>query len=172
MHQTFTQAHIQRWIICVARSKGQGSDSALHTDLYHTGRDILFNADTLKGLSEPSSLKAMFASLPVTESSLLALPKLLQYFATASRKNRTLFGQGTSALTAARTVAISFFAACADYIRSAPRELFQTACVARLGLLGIVEEESLLGFDQAEGQKTIQREVGLCISALPSNSTC
>ncbi|KZV77619.1 hypothetical protein PENSPDRAFT_621174 [Peniophora sp. CONT] len=171
LYQTFTQSHLQSWVVCVACLKMEDSASALITDVYRTGREILFNADTLKSLSEPSFLKTLLASFPVTEPSLQALPKLLQAFAVATRKQRTLFGQGTSAQTAARAVAMLFFATCTDYVRSAPSELSTAACVARLALLRIVEEESLLGFGQMEGQQAMQKEVGLCISALPSDST-
>lgn len=170
IHQTFTQTHLQRWVACVACLKGDGSLPALLNDMYHTGRDILFNPDTLKSMSEPSSLKAMLASMSVTEASLQALPKLLQSYAEATRKHRILFGQGPSAPAAARVVAMLFFSICADYARSAPSALFGASCEARLAMLRVVEDESFLGFGQVDGQQAIRREVALCISAIPSDS--
>ena len=173
LHQTFTQIHLQRWVPCIACLKeGDTSLPSLLANIYGTGRDILFNADAIKSLSEPSYLKTLFAAIPMSEASLQALPKLLQSFASASRRHKALFGQETSALAAARTAAMVFYAHCADYIRGAPAKLLDISHLSRLALLRVVEEESLLGLGQTDGQQAIRREVDLCISGLPLNDSC
>ncbi|VDB84507.1 unnamed protein product [Peniophora sp. CBMAI 1063] len=167
VYQMFMQAHLQQWVVCIACSEEE-SGYALLAEIYRTGQEILFNVETIKHLSDPSALEALFASLAMSEASLKALSKLLLSFIAASRKNRALFGQNaSSASTAARAAAMLFYAQCAEYLRSATNELSEVAWISRLALLRVIERESLLGFGQADGQQSIRKEVGLYIDTLP-----
>ncbi|KAI0034913.1 Urb2/Npa2 family-domain-containing protein [Vararia minispora EC-137] len=160
----FVDTHLNNWASALYTLGDDASDTCF--GLYTTGRDIIFNGDTLKASIGISSAKTVVSALETSPASLALLSKLFQSFVQVLRKNQALSGQGNLSAAEIRASSMRFFASCDELISRSPDTLAREAHASRLSLLLIVENDALLGPVQSESYQTLQRLASACVNTL------
>ena len=133
------------WLNLIA--KGRTTLSLVCTEMCDVGFGLLFNTDSLKQIADDPRSNPLFDNLRshilTSPSHLLsALPILLAEFINAMKKHRSLLSTGGSSKVDTHSSVAVFFSFCEDILR-APGLPQTQVWQSRLGLLNVVEDESL-----------------------------
>jgi hypothetical protein len=164
-------SHIGAWLSFTAEVTATGP--AIRTAICNAGVELLFNVDALKQITESPSANPLFEALQahITSSSpqlLSNLPFLMTGFTIAIKKRRSLFSLGDSSTADAHSLAMLFFSSCEGILRGVGTLQGSQVWHSRLGLLKVVEDESLFSPRNEDTAVLLKEEVEACVECLTS----
>ena len=153
-------------------AKGRATLSPVCGEMCDVGFELLFNADSLKQISDDPHANPLFDGLRSHISSspshlLSVLPILMAECINAMKKRRTLFSTGGSFTVDAHSSAASFFSFCEDILR-APGLPRTQVWRSRLDLVRVMEENPLFGSGDENTVALLKEEVEACVECLTS----
>lgn len=157
--------HIEAWLNFVSNESAACSHT--HKEISDLGVELLFNADNLKQVAEAPRANPLFDALRFHISSsqphlLSTLPFLMATFTDAVKKRRSLLPSGSSATADTHSLATTFLSSCEEIFHAAGNLQGNQVWRSRLGLLKIVEDESLFNPRDEIMAALLREEVGAC----------
>ena len=159
------------WLNLVA--KGRATLSPVCVEMCDVGFELLFNADSLKQISDDPCSNPLFDTLRshiYSSPSLLlsALPILMAEFINAMKKRRALFSTGGSFTVDAHSSVAIFFTFCEDILRASGLPQAQV-WRSRLDLLKLMEDKPLFSPGNENTVTLLKEEVEASVECLASN---
>ena len=132
------------------------------------GIELLFNVDNLKLIAEAPSTNPLFHALRTHISSsqpqlLSTLPFLMAGFTDAMKKRRSLLPSGSDSTQSLITL---FFSSCEEILHAVGDLQGNQVWRSRLGLLKVVEDESLSSLRDENMMFLLREGVGACVGCL------
>jgi hypothetical protein len=161
--------HIDRWLNFIS-NKGAICSHA-RTEIRDPGVELLFNADSLKQIAEGPRTSPLFNALRTHLTSsqphlLSTLPFLMAAFTDAVKKRRSALPSGNSSTTDAHSLAMLFLSSCEEILHDVGDLKEDQVWHSRLGLLKVVEDESLFNPRDENAAVLLKEEVGTCVGCL------
>jgi hypothetical protein len=158
--------HIDRWLNFIS-NKG-AICSHTHTEIRDPGVELLFNAESLKQIAEGPRTSPLFDALRTHLTSsqphlLSTLPFLMAAFTDAVKKRRSALPSGNSSTTDAHSVAMLFLSSCEEILHDVGDLKEDQVWHSRLGLLKVVEDESLFNPRDENATVLLKEEVSTCV---------
>lgn len=162
-------SHIDRWLNFI--SKEGAVCSHICTEMRDPGVELLFNADSLKQIAEGPRTSPLFEALRTHLTSsqphlLSTLPFLMAAFTDAVKKRYSALSSGNSIIMDANSLAMLFFSSCEEILHGVGELKEDRVWHSRLGLLKVVEGESLFNPKDENAAVLLKEEVGTCIECL------
>jgi hypothetical protein len=162
-------SHIDRWLNFI--SNGGAVCSHTCTEIRDPGVELLFNTDSLKQIAEGPRTSPLFNVLRTHLTSsqphlFSTLPFLMATFTEAVKKRRSALPSGNSFTTDARSLAMLFFSSCEEILHGVGDLKGDRVWHSRLGLLKVIEDESLFNSRDENAAVLLKEEVGTCIECL------
>lgn len=162
-------SHIDRWLNFI--SNGGVVCSHTCTEIRDPGVELLFNADSLKQMAEGLRTSPLFNALRTHLTSsqphlVSTLPFLMAAFTNAVKKRRSALPSGNSFTMDAHSLAMLFFSSCEEILHDVGELKEDQVWHSRLGLLKVVEGESLFNPRDENAAILLKEEVGTCIECL------
>ena len=153
-------------------ANGRATLSPVCGEVYDVGFELLFNADSLKQISDDPCSNLLFDTLRSHISSspshsLSALPVLMAEFINAMKKRRTLFSTGGSFTVDARSSVAIFFSFCEGILRGLGLPQTQV-WRSRLELLKVMEDKSLFSPGDENTMAILKEDVEASVECLGS----
>jgi len=166
--QVFMTSHMDAWLNFVSKEKPASSHT--YKEICDLGVELLFNADSFKQIAEAPSTSALFDVLrthisPSSPHLLSTLPFLMAAF---TKKRRSLPPSGGSSVTDANSLAMSFFSSCEELLHGVGDLHESQVWHSRLGLLKVVEDESVFSSRNEKTAVILKKEVTACIECSAS----
>jgi len=164
-------SHIGGWLDFISNEGAVYSHTC--TEIRDVGVELLFNADSLKQIAESPHSSPLFDALRTHLTSsqphlLSTLPSLMTAFADAVKKRRSAFSSGNSITMDSHSLAMLFFSSCEEILHAIGDLKGNQIWHSRLGLLRVVEDESLFNPRDENAAVLLKEEVGTCIECLAS----
>jgi hypothetical protein len=165
-------SHIDKWLNIISNEGAVCSHT--RTEIRDSGVELLFNADSLKQMAEGPRTSPLFNALRIhlisSQPHLLStLPLLMAAFTDVVKKRRSALPSGNSSTTDAHSLAMLFFSSCEEILHRAVGDLKEDQVWhSRLGLLKVVEDQSLFNPRDENAAVLLKEEVGTCIECLAS----
>jgi len=161
--------HIEAWLNFV--SNESTACSRTHMEICDLGVELLFNVDNLKQMAEAPHTNPLFDTLRIHLSSsqlrlLSTLPILMAAFTDAVKKRRSVLPSGSSSTVDTHALATTFFSSCEEILHAVENLQGNQVWRSRLGLLKIVEDESLFNPRDEIMAALLREEVGACVRCL------
>ncbi|KAH9075806.1 Urb2/Npa2 family-domain-containing protein [Lactarius deliciosus] len=168
--QAFITGHVGVWLNLAA--KGNATLSPLCAEMCDVGFELLFNADSLKQITDDPRSNPIFDTLRSHISSspshlLSALPIIVAGFIDAMKKRRSFFSTGGSLTVDAHSSITVFLSSCGDILR-APGLPQTQVWRSRLDLLKVVEEKALFSPGYEKMVVLLKEEVEVSVDCLAS----
>jgi hypothetical protein len=143
------------------------------TEISDVGVVLLFNVDSLRQIAEGPRTSPLFDALRTHISSsqphlLSTLPLLMAAFTDAVKKRRSLLPSGNSPTTDTHSLPMQFFTSCEEILHDFGDLPGNQVWHSRLGLLKVVECESLFNPSNEITASLLKQEVGDCVGCLAS----
>jgi hypothetical protein len=153
-------------------AKGRATLFPVCGEMCDVGFELLFNADSLKQISDDPRSNPLFDTLRSHISSspshlLSALPILMGEFITAMKKRRTLFSTGGSSTLDAHSSVAIFFSFCEDILRASGLPQTQV-WRSRLDLLKVMEDKPFFTPGDENMVALLKEEVEASVECLAS----
>lgn len=164
-------SHIATWLNSVSN---EGVVCSLtYTEIRDLGVELLFNADSLKQIAEGPRTSPLFTALrthvTLSQPHLLStLPRLMASFTDAVKKRRSALSSGNSFTTDTHSLAMLFFSSCEEILHDVGDLKENQVWDSRLGLLRVVEDESLFNSRDENMAALMKEEVDVCVECLAS----
>ncbi|KAI9512665.1 Urb2/Npa2 family-domain-containing protein [Russula earlei] len=167
----FMTSHINAWLVFISNERA--ACSPIHKEIRDLGVELLFNADSLRQMAEGPGANPLFDVLGTHISSsqprlLSTLPFLMAAFTDAVKKRRSLLPSGSTSTTDAPSFAMLFFYTCEEILRSIGDYHKNQVWNSRLGLLKVVEDESLFSPRNESTVVLLKKQVNACVECLSS----
>src|SRR6267154_1058623 len=162
-------SHIDRWLNFISNEGAVCSH--IRTEIHDPGVELLFNADSLKQIVEGPRTSPLFNALRTHLTSsqphlLSTLPFLMAAFTDAAKKRRSALLSGNSFTMDAHSLAMLFFSSCEEILHDVGDLKEDQVWRSRLGLLKVVEDESLFNPRDENAAVLLKEEVGTCVECL------
>ena len=161
--------HIEAWLKFISNESAPRSRT--HKEICDLGVELLFNVDNLKQIAEAPGTNPLIDALRIHISSsqphlLATLPFLMATFTDAVKKRRSLLPSGSSSTADTRSLATTFFSFCEEILHAGGDLQGDQVWRSRLGLLKIMEDESLFSPRDEIMAALLREEVGACVRCL------
>lgn len=161
--------HIDTWLNFISNEGAVCSHT--RTEICDLGVELLFNTDSLKQMAEGPRNSPLFNALRthITSSRphlLSMLPILMAAFTGAVKKRRSALSSGNSSNTDTHSLAMLFFSSCEEILHGVGDLEANHMWHSRLGLLRVVEDESLFNPRDENTVALLKGEVDACIECL------
>jgi hypothetical protein len=162
-------SYIDRWLDFISNEGAVCSH--IRTEIRDPGVELLFNVDSLKQIAEGPRTSPLFNALRTHLTSsqphlLSALPFLMAVFTDAVKKRRSALPSGNSSIMDTHSLAMLFFSSCEEILHGIGDLKEDQVWHSRLGLLKVVEDESLFNPMDENAAVFLKEEVGTCIECL------
>lgn len=160
-------SHIDGWLNFISNEGAVCSH--ICAEIRDPGVELLFNADSLKQIAEGPRTSPLFDALRTHLTSsqphlLSTLPFLVAAFTDAVKKRRSALPSGNS--LDAHSLAMLFFSSCEEILHGVGDLEGCQVWHSRLGLLKVVEVESLFNPRDENVAVLLKKEVDTCIECL------
>lgn len=164
-------SHIDTWLNFISNERAVYSPT--RTEICDLGVELLFNTDSLKQIAEgPRNsplLNALRTHITSSRPHLFStLPILMAAFTGAVKKRRLALSSGNSSKMDTHSLAMLFFSSCEEILRGVGDLKENHMWHSRLGLLRVVEDESLFNPRDENTVALLKEEVDACIECLAS----
>ena len=162
-------SHIGGWLNFISNKGAVRSHTC--TEIRDLGVELLFNVDSLKQIAEGPRTSPFFNALRTHLTSsqphlLSTLPFLMAAFTDAVKKRRSALPLGNSSAMDTHSLAMLFFSSCEEILHDVGDLKGDQVWHSRLGLLKVVEDESLLKPRDENAAVLLKEKVGACIECL------
>ena len=162
-------SYIDRWLNFISNEGAVCSHT--RAEIRDPGVELLFNTDSVKQIAEGPRTSPLFNALRTHLTSsqphlLSTLPFLLASFTDAVKKRRSALPSGNSFTMDAHSLAMLFFSSCEEILHGVGDLKEVQVWYSRLGLLKVVEDESLFNPRDENAAVLLKEEVGTCIECL------
>jgi hypothetical protein len=162
-------SHIDTWLNFISNEGAVCSHT--RTEIRDPGVELLFSTDSLKQIAEGPRTSPLFNSLRTHLTSsqprlLSTLPFLMAAFTDAVKKRRSALPSGNSSTMDAHSLAMVFFSSCEEVLHDVGDLKEGQVWHSRLGLLKVVEDESLFNPRDENAAVLLKEEVRTCIECL------
>jgi hypothetical protein len=163
--------HIEAWLNFVSNENAACPHPHIRKEISDLGVELLFNVDNLKQIADTPRANPLFDALrihisPSQPHLLSTLPSLMAAFTDAVKKRRSLLPSGNFSTTDTHSLATIFFSSCEEILHAVGDLHGNQVWRSRLGLLKIVEDESLFSPGDDILAALLREEVGACSRCL------
>ena len=164
-------SHIDSWLNSISNEGGVCPHTC--TEIRDPGVELLFNADSLKQIAEGPRTSSLFNALRTHLTSsrphlLSTLPFLMAAFTDAVKKRRSALPSGNPSIMDVHPLAMLFFSSCEEILHGVGDLKKDQVWHSRLGLLKVVEDESLFNPKDEIAAVLMKEEIDTCIECLAS----
>lgn len=161
--------YFDRWLNFISNEGAVCSHA--RTEIRDPGIELLFNADSLKQIADGPRTSPLFNALrthlTLSQPHLLStLPFLMAAFTDAVKKRRSALSSGNSSTMDTHSLAMLFFSSCEEILHGVGDSKEDQVWHSRLGLLKVMEDESLFSPRNESAAVLLKEEVGTCIECL------
>jgi hypothetical protein len=161
--------HFDKWLNFISNEGAVCSHT--RTEMRDPGVELLFNTDSLKQMAEGPRTSPLFNALRTHLTSsqphlLSTLPFLMATFTDAVKKRRSALPSGNSSTMDVQSLAMLFFFSSEEILHDFGDLKEDQMWRSRLGLLKVVEDESLFNPRDENAAVLLKEEVGNCVECL------